>query len=365
MSSTSGPDRAAPRDGRDPGPSSSQVPAEGPPDARGRLPTADGPGAGPFAVLLILGILFVGLIAMAAVAGGPHLDGHGAFVHHRWAVAGPDRFPSHDVDQNPGTSGSPGLVAGVMLGGVALAGGGAAAVAYRRRRRSTAEWIATLSARFDAVREEYGGYQSDLLAVLDRPALADSSVPQTAAFITAYGVAQDTERVVRRTRSAQTVATFEAAVRNLETAWRIAREYAARAGTDAIPASERSKVTRAVDALRLALADGGNPAERQAGYRLAIRLIEQVVNVPWCAIAAVESDQRLARTVGRTASHETSASHGMRRFLFRPRNFELVYDHDPEEVKFSGGRSSSPVNGSRSSQATGPRSACEVVPPLE
>jgi hypothetical protein len=260
---------------------------------------------GPFAALLVLGILFVGLIAMAAVAGGPNFDGHGPFVRHHWTVPDQQRFPSHDFDQNPGTAGSPGLVAAVMLGGVAVAGGGAAAVAYRRRRRSAAEWIATLSARFDAVREEYGGYQSDLLAVLDRPALADSSVPQTAAFITAYGVAQDTERVVRRTRSAQTVATFEAAVRNLETAWRIAREYAARVGADAIPASERSKVTRAIDALRLALAGGGNPAERQAAYRLAMRLIERVINVPWRAIAAVEADQRLALTAGRATSHET------------------------------------------------------------
>ena len=305
MSSISGPDRAAPQDGRDPGLSSIQVPAEWSADPPGRPHSASGPGAGPFAVLLILGILFVGLIAMAAVAGGPGFDGHGRFVHHRWGVPDSHRFPSDVPEQEPDAPGSPGIVAAGMLGGALVAGGGAAAVAYLRRRRSAAEWIATLSARFDAVRDEYGGYQSDLLTVLDRPALADSSVPQTAAFITAYGVAQDTGRVVRRTRSAQTVPAYEAAVRDLETAWRIAREHAARVGTDAIPAPERSNVTRAVDALRLALADGGNPAERQAAYHLAIRLIERVINVPRRAITAVEADQRLGLTAGGTRPRET------------------------------------------------------------
>jgi len=310
MSSTSGPDRAAVHDGRDPGPSSSHVNAEGPADAPGRPQSAPGPATGLFAALVILGVLFVGLIALAAVAGRPHFDGpSGPFLHHRWAIPGPARFQQNVPEQSPGVPGSAGVVAAGMLGGVAVAGGGAAAVAYRRRRRSAAEWIATLTARFDAVREEYGQYQSDLLAVLDRPALADSSVPRTAAFITAYGVAQDTERVVRKTRSAQTVAAYEAAVRDLETAWRIAREYAARVGTDAIPAHERSKVTRAVDALRLALADGGNLAERQAAYHLAMRLIERVINVPRRASAAAETNQRLALTAdcsGPTATSSTT-----------------------------------------------------------
>jgi hypothetical protein len=305
MSSTSGPDRAAPQDGRDPGHSSIQVPAEWSADPAGRPHSASGPGAGPFVALLILGILFVGLIGMAAVAGGPGFDGHGRYAHHHWGVPGSHRFPSDLPEQRPDAPGSPGIVAAGMLGGALAAGGGAAAVAYHRRRRSAAEWIATLSARFDAVRDEYGGYQSDLLAVLDRPALADSSVPQTAAFITAYGVAQDTERIARRTRNAQMVPAYEAAVRNLETAWQTAREYAARVGTDAIPAPERSNVTRAVDALSLALADGGTPADRQAAYQLAIRLIERVINVPKRAITAVETDQRLRLTAGGTRPRET------------------------------------------------------------
>ncbi len=303
MSSISGPDRAAAQGGHDPGPSLNQA-AEGP-AGPGRRHQAPGPGGELFAALFILGILFVGLLAMAAVAGSPHFNGNGPFMHHRWAdPAPPQAFHPNVPAPDPGPSGSSGIVAAGMLGGVIVTGGGAAAVAYRRRRRSSAEWIATLSARFDVVREEYGGYQSDLLAVLDRPALADSSVPQTAAFITAYGFAQDTERAVRRTRSAETVAAYEAAVRDLETAWRIALEYARRVGADAIPAPERSKVTRAVDALHLALADGGNAAERQAAYRLAMRHIERVINVPQPAIAAIEADQRLALTAASTGPHE-------------------------------------------------------------
>jgi len=298
MSSTSGPDRAVPEDGRDPGPSPTQVAAQEPADVPARLRSAPAAGAGPFAALLIMGILIIGLMAMAAVPGA-RFDGQGPFPHHRqWGVSAPHRFPSYVPGQNPGASGSQDIVAAGMLGSVVVAGGAAAAVAYRRRRRSAGAWTAALSARFDAVRNEYGRYQADLLAVLDRPALADVSVPQTAAFITAYGVAQDNEYIVRRTRNPQTVATYQAAVRDLETAWRIARDYAARMGTDAIPGPERSKVTRAVDALHLALADGGNPAERQAAYRLAMRLIERVINVPRQAIAAIEADQRLALTAG-------------------------------------------------------------------
>jgi hypothetical protein len=303
MSSTSGPDRAVPEDGGDPGPSPTQVPAQGPADLPGRLRSAPAAGAGPFAALLIMGILIIGLMAMAAVPGA-RFDGQGPFPYHRqWGVSAPHRFPSYVPGHNPGASGSQDILAAGMLGSVVVAGGAAAAVAYRRRRRSAGEWLATLSARFDAVREEYGRYQVDLLAVLDRPALADVSVPQTAAFITAYGVAQDSEHIVRGTRNPQTVATYQAAVRDLETAWRIARDYAARMGTDAIPAPERSKVTRAVDALHLALADGGNPAERQAAYRVAMRLIERVINVPRQAIAAIEADQRLALTAGSTAEN--------------------------------------------------------------
>ena len=60
-----------------------------------------------------------------------------------------------------------------------------------------------------------------------------------------------------------------------------------------------------MNALRVALADGGNPAERQAAYRLAMRLIERVINVPRQAIAAVEADQRLALTADGIGPQDT------------------------------------------------------------
>ncbi len=309
MSITPGPGRAVPQDGRDLGSSSRQRPDEwpGPPE---QPQSAVGHVAAVLAVLLFAGILLAGLTSMVAVRSGPYFGGHAPFFAQQAGpfsgqpggmrgpgFQGPDGFQPYAPGQSPVPPDLPGILLAGMLGAAAAAGGGSAAIAYRRRRRSVAEWVAVIGTRFDAVREEYGAYQMDLLAVLDRPALADSSVPQTAAFITAYGVAQDTERLVRTTRNGQTITAYETAVRDLEQAWRVAREYAERVGVDAIPAPERSKVTRAMNALHLALA-GGSPAERRAAYQTAIRLIRQVVSVPQLAISAIEADQRLSLTTG-------------------------------------------------------------------
>jgi hypothetical protein len=302
--SFSGPERDLPREsGRGASPGTG-------PGPRPDTPERSGSAARLSAALIIAGILLVGLMSIAASRSALNLYGQGPFIHHRWDPPAQQfpparQFPPGFPGRQPGAPDLPVIMVAGMLGGVAAAGGGAAAVAYRRRRRSAAEWVATLSARFDAVREEYGGYQMDLLAVLDKPALADSSVPQTAAFITAYGAAQDTEHVARKTRSDQSIAAYETAVRDVESAWRIAREHAVRVGTAAIPAAERSKISRAADALHLALARGTSPAERRAAYRLAIRLIERVVTVPHMAIAAIEADQRPAITAADSSGEMT------------------------------------------------------------
>jgi hypothetical protein len=120
--------------------------------------------------------------------------------------------------------------------------------------------------RFDALRDEYAGYECDALAVLRLPALADVTVPATARFVHAFAEAQalDTEQRPPPEHLRSYVRAVEAAC----SAWQAARDAAERIRLAGLSPSERSTVARVVKLLTMA-AGTGNDAERQTAYAKA------------------------------------------------------------------------------------------------
>ena len=179
----------------------------------------------------------------------------------------------------------------------------AAAVSAARRVRRSRQVAATskalfgaLTVRHDRVMLEYGKYETDLVEVFSHPTLTDVSVPQTAAFLTAWGDADDRRPAAGSRPSPAALDQYEKAVRLLESKWVLADRHSKRVGLRSIPVGEQRTVRRAVALLKQAL-DPGQPDEaRQAFYDHALRLVRDIVTVPKRALAAVESAHRLAIT---------------------------------------------------------------------
>ncbi|MFI9005491.1 hypothetical protein [Streptomyces sp. NPDC053541] len=169
------------------------------------------------------------------------------------------------------------------------------------KRRTVREADAAAQARrhaiesdHDEVTDAYGAYLCDILAVLDRPALDDVTVPQTAALLHALDAADDARRGVD-------LDTYRQAVSNLKTAWRTADEHARKTGTAHLPASDRAAVSKARALFEKALDDRGSEYERQAAHAKARALLGAVLTIPRQAAAAVEHQTRPALAVDATA----------------------------------------------------------------
>ncbi|MFD9593117.1 DUF2786 domain-containing protein [Kitasatospora sp. NPDC059973] len=185
------------------------------------------------------------------------------------------------------------------IGAVAAVSGVVAFVTGRRRNaaerrdsevRSRARWEAIV-AEHDEVREAYGAFVLDVLAVLDRPALADVNMPQTVAFLHAMDYAGDVAR------GADPIL-YREAVSNLKTAWAAADGHARKTGLRHLPERERTTVSRARALLVKALSDSGSEHERQAAYAKARELLADVVTLPQQTAAALTSRRWLSLTKG-------------------------------------------------------------------
>ncbi|MEU6083334.1 DUF2786 domain-containing protein [Streptomyces sp. NPDC047108] len=155
---------------------------------------------------------------------------------------------------------------------------GAGAGAGRRR---------AIEAEHDAVREAYGSYVIDALAVLDRPALDDVTVPRTADFLRAMDTADDARR-------GGDLDTYRAAVSTLKLAWRAADEHARRTGTGHLSPKESAAVSKARALLERAVDGGGGEHERRAAYAKARELLDGVLVLPRQAVAHLEAEHRLS-----------------------------------------------------------------------
>ncbi|MGC5401912.1 hypothetical protein ACPXCP_40000 [Streptomyces sp. DT20] len=194
----------------------------------------------------------------------------------------------------------------LALAGCAVSAGIAAVAApfiSRRRRRKAAQrkrGAAALDRRraieadHDDVREAYGRYVADVLAVLDRPALDDVTVPTTARFHHAMDAAQDA-------RHGEDLTAYREAVSILKTAWRAADGHARKTGVRHLPEEERATIRKARALLERALDSAGGEHERQAAYAKARALLDGVLVIPRQATAALESRHRLTLTKGEGA----------------------------------------------------------------
>ncbi|MCX5215802.1 hypothetical protein OG689_42375 [Kitasatospora sp. NBC_00240] len=112
---------------------------------------------------------------------------------------------------------------GTFIGGLLTAAGTGWAVLQAttmlRRRRDRQAQRHDAVARHDAVREEVGSWESDVLAILESPLLADVSEAQTQRFIEVFEAAR-VARLSTGTRADLDV--YLKAVADLETSWRAA-----------------------------------------------------------------------------------------------------------------------------------------------
>ncbi|MER6845821.1 hypothetical protein [Streptomyces platensis] len=187
-------------------------------------------------------------------------------------------------------------VVGVVIVVAGVAAGTSAVRRRRKRRRTQTERRRAVEARHDAAREEFGAFQSDILAVLDRPALADVTVPQTARLIHALAEADDARAADRSTEEG--AAAYQRAVTELEIASQAAGEHARRVGLGTLAPGERKAIEQARKLLAGALSDGATEHERRLAYEHARRLLDDATSVciPQQATAALEGAARAALT---------------------------------------------------------------------
>ncbi|MFD7554199.1 TcpD family membrane protein [Streptomyces sp. NPDC059835] len=172
------------------------------------------------------------------------------------------------------------LIAAAVIG---LTAGGR----YLHRRRTTLrKRRSDLEQRHDIVLDSYADFATDILAVLDRPSLADVTVPETERFIHALDAARDAR--------AYADADYRAAVGELEIAWKAADRRARKQGTTLLPVLEQRAVQQARLLLATALDENGNSHERQLAYRRAMQLIEGIIDVPREAAAELDCITRLS-----------------------------------------------------------------------
>lgn len=194
---------------------------------------------------------------------------------------------------HPGPTGSdipwtPFLAGLGSLAALALLGGLAVALRAQHRRRTTERQRRTeLETRHDEVRDAYADFTTDILAVLNRPALNDVGVPQTERLILALDAARDA-------RTAPSTADYRERVIELEIAWKAAEQHARKTGTKHLAPAEQRAVQQARHLLTTALDDAGNTYERHAAYQKAVRLISTIIDVPHEAATAIEASTRRA-----------------------------------------------------------------------
>nr|WP_024127911.1 hypothetical protein [Streptomyces sp. 14R-10]AHF46185.1 putative integral membrane protein [Streptomyces sp. 14R-10] len=181
------------------------------------------------------------------------------------------------------------LWGGASLGALALAAlAGLGGLRLWRDRRAKRRRRQALERSHDTIATSYTvDYLGDVLEWLERPTLADVSVPETAALVQALAAADDA-------RLGDDLDRYQQAVAALGTAWQAADDRARRTGLRDLPAAEQRAAEQARKLLVLALDDGGSERERRAAYGKARSLLDGILVVPPQALRVLEDDQRLA-----------------------------------------------------------------------
>ncbi|WP_157856111.1 hypothetical protein [Actinacidiphila yeochonensis] len=187
-----------------------------------------------------------------------------------------------DIPWTPLLAGLGSLAVLALLGGLAIA-----LRAQHRRRTAERQRRADLETRHDTVRDAYADFTTDILAVLDRPALSNITVPQTERLILALDAARDA-------RSTPDTTNYRACVIELEIAWKAADQHARKAGTAHLAPHEQRAIQQARALLATALDNAGNTHERHAAYQKAIKIINNIIEIPHEAATAIETATRYA-----------------------------------------------------------------------
>jgi alkylated DNA nucleotide flippase Atl1 len=146
--------------------------------------------------------------------------------------------------------------------------------------------------RFDKIRELYGAYMSDPLAILTHPALNDPRETTTGEFIRAY--AQASDLAASNEVDPQVLSD---AVADVEVSWQAAWYHAQTISDSHLDPKEQASVRKAHALLARALDNAASPAERQASYDKARELLAGIVTLPRQAMAAVEAPLRQLASV--------------------------------------------------------------------
>lgn len=146
--------------------------------------------------------------------------------------------------------------------------------------------IEAIDARWHAVLGAYGAFLSDIVAIADRPLLADAMCPTTERFRTQLVVTEDAH--ADATRNPDVIEAYLQAVQELEKTWEAATTWAKRKGCSTLEPAERTAVQRARRLLDVALSDTAYGPERRAAMHKAVELLRTVVDLPPQATAAIE-----------------------------------------------------------------------------
>jgi hypothetical protein len=171
-----------------------------------------------------------------------------------------------------------------------------------------AQWDAAIAIH-DRVVDAWTNIVTDPLAALDHSLLLDVTQPRTAAFIDAYGHAQDLRAVsgsVYPTGTAEAVqravTDYLSAVRRADTAWEAASRHAAHVNLRWLPETEATNVRRASVFLAVAADETATLPERAAAASKAAALLAEITSfvLPAEAMRELETTRRLALNPGPT-----------------------------------------------------------------
>jgi hypothetical protein len=182
------------------------------------------------------------------------------------------------------------------------------------QRQDLIERLRRARARYDTVADEWGAICTDPLAALDNAALLDVTNSRTAAFIEAYGRAQDATAVIGvRTASTEHTSEYEDLVRGVEIAWSEARRHAERVGYEWLPAPERDLARKAAALLARAADETASCHERASAAEKAASILRRIETVllPEPALQAIEQASRLALPGAPVADSPKPGSHGV------------------------------------------------------
>lgn len=194
------------------------------------------------------------------------------------------------------------VILGVGIGAIIFVGFVVAIVRLSKRvineknlTQKNIEGWKSLEADHKAVISEWMDYEMDIIKTIDFPMLSDMAEPVTVAFHQAMKTAQLHAPKTMKGLGSVPFGTsdYAKAVRELETAWKIAESKARLSSWSMFDLDEKKRLQKAKDLLALALDSGATTAERQISYKAAMKTLKGLIEVPKKTLVAIEEKNML------------------------------------------------------------------------